>query len=304
MAIAGVKSLSPEAASVIDRAADVARLPSAQAEIDRGRLKATLKGAVTLRRGRVTFPPGRGSRHRSDLPARGRGDQPDLRGRGLVPVVLGRPHPAATCRSRSGARHGAARGGGPGRRVAPGAGHLRLPLAAPAARGVGEQLDLPPRSVLVLARGGWTAAVPEPPFGPALASTLAALARTDVREAVPRANWNRRPVDRSPLPPPPPGRRRTDWPRVRTSRSRPISPRPEAYRGGTICGGDEELRCDQARGDGWLLPPEARLDRALCLAGMGKRHEARRILLRTGDSRFENAMDETLERVAPPQPER
>jgi hypothetical protein len=57
----------------------------------------------------------------------------------------------------------------------------------------------------------------------------------------------------------------------------------------------------EARGDGWLLPPEARLNRALCLAGLGKRREARRILLRTGDSRFEGAIDETLERVAPPQ---
>ena len=54
------------------------------------------------------------------------------------------------------------------------------------------------------------------------------------------------------------------------------------------------------RGDGWLLPPEARLNRALCLAGTGNHREARRILLRTGDSRFEDAIDSTLEREAPP----
>ena len=34
----------------------------------------------------------------------------------------------------------------------------------------------------------------------------------------------------------------------------------------------------------------------------GKHREARRILLRTGDSRFEAEIDETLERVAPPRP--
>ena len=54
----------------------------------------------------------------------------------------------------------------------------------------------------------------------------------------------------------------------------------------------------EARGDGWLLPPEARLDRALCLAGMGRRDAARRLLLRIGDSRFEDAVDRLLESVA------
>ena len=54
----------------------------------------------------------------------------------------------------------------------------------------------------------------------------------------------------------------------------------------------------EAKGDGWLLPPEARLDRALCLATLGRREEARQLLLRTGDSRFQEALDRTLERVA------
>ncbi len=56
----------------------------------------------------------------------------------------------------------------------------------------------------------------------------------------------------------------------------------------------------EARGDGWLLPPEARLDRALCLAGLARREEARRMLLRTGDSRFQDAVDRALEAVGSP----
>ena len=53
----------------------------------------------------------------------------------------------------------------------------------------------------------------------------------------------------------------------------------------------------EARGDGWLLPPEARLDRALCLAALGRRDEARRLLLKTGDSRFQEGLDRALEKV-------
>ena len=56
----------------------------------------------------------------------------------------------------------------------------------------------------------------------------------------------------------------------------------------------------EAKGDGWLLPPEARLDRALCLAALGRREEARRMLLRTGDSRFQDDVDRTLEQVGTP----
>ena len=43
-----------------------------------------------------------------------------------------------------------------------------------------------------------------------------------------------------------------------------------------------------------------RLDRALCLAALGRREEARRMLLRTGDSRFQDDVDRTLEQVGTP----
>jgi hypothetical protein len=138
------------------------------------------------------------------------------------------------------------------------------------------------------------------PFGRELTSALAAFERTDVRETVPRARWNRRPVDRRPLPPPPGLLEDGLAPGEDEPFPSEFTAAVEAYRAGRY---REALRGFDAledRGDGWLLPPESRLNRALCLAGTGNRPEARRIVLRTGDSRFEDAIDQTLERVAPP----
>ncbi len=116
---------------------------------------------------------------------------------------------------------------------------------------------------------------------------------------MPRPAWNRRPVDRSPIPPPPgllpeglaPGEDEPVAARVH-GRGRGLPRRAAPPR--------RRRRFDalEARGDGWLLPPEARLNRALCLARAGQRDAARRILLRTGDSRFEDAIDRLLETVA------
>ena len=159
-------------------------------------------------------------------------------------------------------------------------------------------MRLPPRSLLLVARGGWTQAVLKAPFGPELASAIAALQRVDVPETVPRRSWNRRPVDRSPIPPPPgllaeglaPGEDEPSPPEFAAA--------VEAYRRGRAAEAQKAIDALEARGDGWLLPPEARLNRALCLARAGQRDAARRILLRTGDSRFEDAIDRLLEAVA------
>jgi hypothetical protein len=71
----------------------------------------------------------------------------------------------------------------------------------------------------------------------------------------------------------------------------------EAYRAGRHADALRLFEALEAKGDGWLLPPEARLDRALCLAALGRRDEARRLLLHTGDSRFQEDVDRALERV-------
>ena len=70
-----------------------------------------------------------------------------------------------------------------------------------------------------------------------------------------------------------------------------------AYREGRAVEAQKLVDALAARGDGWLLPPEARLDRALCLAKAGQAEAARRLLLRVGDSRFQEEVDRALENV-------
>jgi tetratricopeptide (TPR) repeat protein len=297
-AIGGLVGLKPEAAEAIARAADVAGLPSAQAEIDRGRLKAQLGDKVTLREGPLELPP---TARLSNAP-----------GFRLDEAPLTLVYAAETsCRSCSGDLDEVARQVPRDARVLalpPGDDQdhalrqvlalYRRPWPLLLGRDVAKQLALAPRSAMLVGRGGFTIAVVKAPFGAELGAALAALRRNDVAETVPRPSWNRRPPDRSPLPPPPgllpeglaPGE------------DEPFPPEFAAAAGAYRAGRHQEalaaIDALAARGDGWLLPPEARLDRALCLAGLGRRDEARRILLRTGDSRFEDAIDRLLEAVA------
>jgi tetratricopeptide (TPR) repeat protein len=295
-AIAGLAGLKPEAAEVIARAADVAGLPSAQAEIDRGRLAATLK-AVQLREGPFELPPGV---RLSSNPVVRMDESP-------ITVLYAAE---GTCRSCSADLESLARQVPRDVRVLavpPGEDKdqaLRQVLALykhpwPLLLGkdLEARLQLKPRSLLILARGGWTQAVLAAPFGAELGATLAALQRVDVKETVPRASWNRRPVDRSPLPPPPgllpeglvPGEDEPFPPAFEAA--------VEAYRAGRAKEALAAVDALEAKGDGWLLPPEARLDRAMCLARTGQGDAARKMLLRTGDSRFEDETDRLLEKV-------
>lgn len=299
-AIAGLAGLKPEAAEVIARAADVAGLPSAQAEIDRGRLRATLGKAVEIREGPFDPPPGI---RLSTSPVFRLDEAP----------ITALYASEASCRSCSADLEDLARQVPKDVRVLavpPGDDQdqaLRQVLALykrpwPLLLGkdLAARLPLKPRSLMLVARAGWTLAVLPAPFGADLASAIAALRRVDVEETVPRPSWNRRPVDRSPLPPPPgllpdglaPGEDEPAPPEFAAA--------VEACRAGRAKEALALLDALEAKGDGWLLPPEARLDRALCLARAGQRDAARRILLRTGDSRFEGDIDRLLEAVAGP----
>jgi hypothetical protein len=297
-AIAGLAGLKPEAAEVIARAADVAGLPSAQAEIDRGRLAATLGKAVALREGPLEIPAG----------AR-LSTSPVFR---LDEAALNVFYASeASCRSCSADLDALARQVPKDVRVIavpPGddqdaalrqvIGLYKRPWPLLLGKDLAARLGLKPRSLLLVARGGWTQAVLTAPFGPEVGSALAALRRVDVQETVPLPSWNRRPVDRSPLPPPPalladglaPGEDEPFPPEFTAA--------AEAYRAGRAVEARKAFDALEAKGDGWLLPPEARLNRALCLARAGERDAARKILLRTGDSRFEEAIDRLLEAVA------
>ncbi len=215
-AIAGLAGLKPEAAEVIARAADVAGLPSAQAEIDRGRLAAALGKAVQLREGPLELPPGvRLS------------TSPVVRLDEAAITVLYASE--ATCRNCSADLEGLARQVPKDVRVIavpPGDDQdqaLRQVLALYKrtwpllmGRDLAARLRLKPRSLLIVARGGWTHAVLQAPFGAELGAALAALQRVDVTETVPRAVLE-----------PPPGR-----PRSAAAAARPSArgPRPRGGR--------------------------------------------------------------------------
>jgi tetratricopeptide (TPR) repeat protein len=297
-AIGGLVGLKPEAAEVIARAADVAGLPSAQAEIDRGRLAATLGKKVRLRDGPFDLPPGA---RLSTTPVF-RLDE------AAITVLYGAE---ASCRSCSADVEDLARQVPKDVRVLavpPGDDEdqalrqvlalYRRPWPLLLGRDLARRLGIEPRTALLVARGGWTQAVLRAPFGAEVGSAIAALQRADVQEAVPRPSWNRRPVDRTPLAPPPallpegiaPGEEEPAPPEFAAAVA--------AYRAGRAADARKAFDAIEGRGDGWLLSPEARLNRALCLARSGRRDEARLILLRTGDSRFEDAIDRLLETVA------
>ena len=297
-AIAGLASLTPEAAAVIARACDVAGLPSAQAEIDRGRLTAAVGAALALREGPFELPAGvRLS------------TSPIFRLEGVELTVIYSAE--ASCRSCSSDLEELARQLPKGARVLalpPGDDQdqalrqvlqlYRRPWPLLLGRDLAARLSLAPRSLLLVARGGWTQAVLKAPFGQELGVALAALLRKDVQETIPRAGWNRRPVDRS-APPSPPALLPEG---LAPGEDAPFPPEFDAavaaFRAGRASEAQRLFDALEAKGDGWLLPPEARLNRALCLARAGQRDAARRILLRTGDSRFEDAIDRLLEKVS------
>jgi tetratricopeptide (TPR) repeat protein len=177
---------------------------------------------------------------------------------------------------------------------------LRWPIVL--GPGVASALGGEEDHVVVVGRGGWIAVTLAEPFEPALAEVVRVLSRNDVAETLPRAAWSRRPVDR--VPPPPPGGLLAEG--FATGDDGPAPPEFDralaAFRAGRFA---EALRLFDALAaaeDGWLLPPEARLNRAIVLAALGRRDEARRIVLRIGDARLEDAGDQALDRMGARRP--
>lgn len=288
--------LDPEGVAQLVAAVDLAGLPSAQVEIDRGRLASL--GTVELREGPLPIPAGT---RLSNSPAF-RVDQASLT---LVYVA------EAGCRRCSADLEDLARVVAREVRVlalAPGddqdaelrqvLGLYRRPWPVLLGRDLAATWRLEPRSALLVARSGWTLAVVRAPFGAELAAAIHALQRVDVAETLPRAAWNRRPPDRSPAPAPPGLLPEGLAPGEDEPAPERFSEAVAALRGGRPLEAARLFESLVAQGDGWLLPPEGRLNRAVCLAAAGQRDAARRLLLRTGDSRFEAEIDGLLERVA------
>jgi tetratricopeptide (TPR) repeat protein len=293
----GERPLSREELRVAEAAADAARLPSLQVEIDRRRL-----AAVDVEP-ELEFKPGPFTLERGSRLSTGR---PLSFGPGLSLLYVG----DVSCRSCSADLETIARLASEGIEVvmAPSDPEedyalrqavqvYRYPWPFLVRSSLVSDQGFPAPSAVVIARQGWVAAIVRPPLDFALPAALRALRSQDVQESLPRARWDRKPV--------------TPW--------KPFAP-PEALPEGLIPGEDSETpqafadavaafragRFSEAErlfdqleavGDGWLLPPEAALNRALCLAGRGRREVARRILLRIGDSRVQEQVDRALEQV-------
>ena len=296
----GAGSAGPELVALLGQAADVARLPSAQAEIDRARLMRLPAGAVPYRDGPLTLPPGV---RLSTNPVFRLEEAPinliyeaevSCKSCSIDLEALKRDVPRtvrvlalAEAEDRDAAL-----------RQVLSLYRFEWPLLL--GKGLPALLKLEPRSALIVARDGWAGAVLKAPFGASLAAALGVFAQNDIPETRPRAEWNRRPVERRP-PTSPPGLLPEGLaPGDDEPAPAEFTAAVEAFRKGRKAEALRLFEALEARGDGWLLPPEARLDRALCLAGLGRREEARRMLLRTGDSRFQDAVDRTLEAVGTP----
>jgi tetratricopeptide (TPR) repeat protein len=292
---AAASAFSPASLALVEEAANAAGLPSAQLEIDRARLPAAAAGAV-YRDG--PFRVAEGARLSTGAPLR------------LEQGVFVLYAADETCRSCSADLEDLKRGV-PGdvsvvlvpeapdrdRALRQVLGLYRYDWPVFVARGAWTDLGLEPRSVLVVARGGWAGATVKPPFLPALSAVLGVFGKVDIRETIPRAGWNGRPIDRRPAPPPPPLLADGLAPGEEAPAPAEFEAAVAAYRAGRAADALRAFESLEANGNGWLLPPEARLDRALCLAKLGRREEARRLLLRTGDSRFQEDVDRALEKV-------
>jgi hypothetical protein len=287
-------TIAPSTLALVEQAVDAAGLASVQVEIDRARLGAVAPAAV-YRDGPLRLTAG--GRLSTGAPLA-------IENGTLVLYAAD-----ASCRSCSDDLQELKRSVPPGVRVVLVSAsaedqalrqildlyHYDWPILM--GSGAARELALVPGSLLVVARGGWAAAAVKPPFLPTLASVLQVFAAADVREAVPRRAWNGRPIDRKPALSVPPLLPEGLAPGEDEPPPDEFTAAVTAYRARRAAEALSLFEGLEARGDGWLLPPEARLDRALCLAAMGRREEGRRLLLKTGDSRFQEDVDRALERI-------
>jgi tetratricopeptide (TPR) repeat protein len=285
---------SAESIPLFEQAADAAELPSAQAEIDRAGLRALPPSAIEVREGPLKLPAD--ARLSTGGPLRF----------DAAPVIV--YFASETCKTCSEDLETIARAVPPDTRVVvvpegPEKDRaIRQVVQAyrhpwPIALGsVAGALSAPPGALLVVGRSGWLPVVVKPPVAPALSQVVAVLSKSQVTETVPRRAWNLRPPDR----------RAAAQPALLPDGLAPGEDDPpppeftaavEAYRARRYADALRGFDAVAARDDGWLLSPEARLDRALALAGLGRRDEARRLLLHTGDSRFQEEVDRALEKV-------
>jgi tetratricopeptide (TPR) repeat protein len=295
----GLGGFPSEALPLVVRAVDVAGWPSAQAEIDRVRLGALKVATVEWRDGPLRLP------ERVRLST-----NPVFRLEGAeVNVLYVAEASCRTCSQDVETLRRAVPAGvrvlmvpevdGQDQALRQVLGLYRLDWPLLLGPGVAQALNVAPRAALAVGRQGWSIAVVKPPLSPALEGVLAILGRKDIPESVPRAGWNRRRVDRS-VPPEPGLLPEGLAPGEEEPMPAELQAAVAAFRAGKASDALRLFESAEAAGDGELLPPEGRLNRALCLAALGQREAARVLLLRTGDSRFQDAVDRLLEKVGSP----
>jgi tetratricopeptide (TPR) repeat protein len=290
--------LGPAALPLLERIVDADGRPSVQVEIDRARLLALKSGKVEVREGPLAFPAG--ARLSTGAPLK-------LPNEPVVFYIAG-----PTC-TRCSADLEALK------KVVPPATAVYLVPAVPdqdyalrqvvrlyrlrwpgaLGAGVAEALGGGEDKVVVVGRGGWILATPAAPFTDTLADVIAALSRSDLSEMRPRPGWNRKPIDRSPAGPLPGLLPEGFAPPDEAPAPPEFEAAVAAYREKKFAEALRLFDALAARDDGWLLPPEARLNRAIVLGAMGRREEARRAVLRIGDTRIADAPDRALEAIAP-----
>lgn len=291
-------SLAPDSLTVLEQAVDAAGGASVQGEIDRARIESLALPGVEVRTTRLTLPFARLST----------GAPLVLDARPMVFYAAG-----SSCRTCSADLEALMRAGGAARIVMAPLDHendhplrqvlqlYRRPWPVAVGAGVGPALGVPEGQLLVVARDGWTSVRVDSPYETALPKVLALLGRRDLTETVPRASHAPRPAEPA-VPSPSPSPSAAPFGLV-FGEDEPAPPEfvraDAAYRAGRFAEALTLVEGLEGRGDGWLLPPEARINRALILAGLGKREQARAILLRIGDGRDEGAPDRALEQIAP-----
>jgi tetratricopeptide (TPR) repeat protein len=292
------RPLSAGAAALAGAAADQLGLPSLQSEMDRLRLDGA---RVEPRLEHVEGPV--------ELPSRTRlstGEYFGLReGSGLRLLYLG----DAACGTCSADLESIRRVASADVRVVvvPAAqddGALRRVLALyhydwPVTVDVGapEALHVAPPGALVVGRRGFSAGIARTPLAVTLPPLIQALSRGDFVEDLPRKSWNQKPVKRL-APRPRPGMLAVGLaPGEDEPAPASFLTAAQELASGNAGAALAALEALERAGDGWLLPPEARFDRARCLVALGRQREARGLLLRIGDSRFQDEIDRLLESI-------
>ena len=276
--------------ALVASAVDALGLPSAQVEIDRVRLRA-IADAVAID-GPLKLPPS--ARLSTGGPLRLAG--------GPIVVYVG----ASACQTCSADLSALKRAAGGARVVVlpedperdqalrQVMGLYKYDWPVLVGSGAGPVPGTPPASLLVIARDGWLAVRLPASRVAALPDLLALFGREDVVETRPRPSWNGRPVGRATAETPAPAFLPEGLaPGEDLPMPAAFTDALAAFRAGRFA--DAMRLLEGASADGWLLPPEGRFDRAVCLARLGRKEEARRLLLRIGDSRFHDDIDRVME---------